>query len=54
MSFNPDPTKQAKRSHSVAKYPRKISRTLFLIIIVNLTIIHKHLCMIFGSKLSFD
>ena len=51
MSFNPDPTKQAKRSYSVAKYPRKVIQTLFLIIAINLTIIHKHLGMIFEVKL---
>ena len=55
MSFNPDPTKQAQE----ITFSRKISQRnnsglMFNNSIVNVTSIHKHLGMVFGSKLSFD
>ena len=55
MSFNPDPTKQAQE----IIFSRKTSQRnhpglMFNNSIVNVTTIHKHLCMIFDSKLSFD
>ena len=55
MSFNPDPTKQAQE----IIFSRKTSQRnhpglMFNNSIVNVTSIHKHLGMIFDSKLSFD
>ena len=55
MSYNPDPTKQAQE----ITFSRKISQRnhpglMFNKSIVNVTTIHKHLGMIFNSKLSFD
>ena len=55
MSFNPDPTKQAQeiifsRKTSKRNYPA----LMFNNNIVYFTIFHKHLGMIFDSKLSFD
>ena len=55
MSFNPDPTKQAQE----IIFSRKTSQRnhpsfMFNNSIVNVTNIHKHLGMIFYSKLSFD
>ena len=55
MSFNPDPTKQAQE----IIFSRKTSQRnhpglMFNNSIVNVTTIHKHLGMIFDSKLSFD
>ena len=55
MSFNPDPTKQAQE----ITFSRKISQRnnsglMFNNSIVNVTSIHKHLGIVFGSKLSFD
>ena len=55
MSFNPDPIKQTQE----LIFSRKISKRnhpglMFHNNIVNLTTTHKHLSMIFDSKLSFD
>ena len=55
MSFNSDPTKQAQdiifsRKTSQRNYPG----LMFNNNIVNVTTIHKHLDMMFDSKLSFD
>ena len=55
MSFNPNPTKQAQE----IIFSRKTSQRnhlglMFNNSIVNVTNIHKHLGMIFDSKLSFD
>ena len=55
ISFSPDPTKQAQeiifsRETSKRNHPHQ----MFNNNIVNLTTIHKHLGMIFNSKLSFD
>ena len=55
MNFNPDPTKQAQE----IIFSRKTSQRnhpglMFNNSIVNVTSIHKHLGMIFDSKLSFD
>ena len=55
MSFNPDPIKQAQE----IIFSRKTSQRnhpglMFNNSIVNVTSIHKHLGMIFDSKLSFD
>ena len=55
VSFNPDPTKKAQK----IIFSRKISQRnhpglMFNNSIVNVTSIHKHLDMIFYSKLSFD
>ena len=55
MSFNPDRTKQAQqivfsRKTSLRSHPG----LMFNNSIVNVTSIHKHLGMIFDSKLSFD
>ena len=55
MSFNPDPTKQAQeiifsRKTSYRNHPG----LMFNNVIVNVTTIHKHLGMIFDSKLRFD
>ena len=55
MNFNPDPTKQAQE----IIFSRKTSKInhpalMFNNNIVNLTTIHKHLGVIFDSKLSFD
>ena len=55
MSFNPDPIKQAQE----IIFSRKTSQRnhpglMFNNSIVNVTTIHKHLGMIFDSKLSFD
>ena len=55
MSFNPDPTKQAQE----IIFSRKTSQRnqpglMFNNSIVNVTSIHKHLDMIFYSKLNFD
>ena len=55
MSFNPDPVKQAQEiifSHKTSK--RNHPGLMFNNNIVNLTTNHKHLGMIFDSKLSFD
>ena len=54
-SFNPDPTKQAQE----IIFSRKTSKRnhpglMFNNNIVNLTTIHKHIGMVFDSKLSFD
>ena len=54
-NFNPDPTKQAQE----IIFSRKTSQRndpglMFNNSIVNVTTIHKHLVMIFDSKLSFD
>ena len=55
MSFNPDPTKQAQE---IIFSPKTLKRNhpglIFNNNIVNLTTVHKHLGMIFDSKLSFD
>ena len=55
MNFNPDPTKQTQE----IIFSRKTSQRnhpglMFNNSIVNVTSIHKHLGMIFDSKLSFD
>ena len=55
MNFNPDPTKQAQE----IIFSRKTSKRnhpglMFNNNIVNLTTIHKHIGMVFDSKLSFD
>ena len=55
VSFNPDPTKKAQK----IIFSRKISQRnhpglMFNNSIVNVTSIHKHLDMIFYSKLNFD
>ena len=55
MSFNPDSTKQVQE----IIFTRKTSQRnhpglMFNNSIVNVTTIHKHLGMIFDSKLSFD
>ena len=55
MSFNPDPTKQAQE----IIFSRKTSQRnhpglMFNNSIVNVTTLHKHLGMIFDSRLSFD
>ena len=55
MSFNPDPKKQAQEiifSHKTSQ--RNHTGLMFNNNIVNVTAIHKHLGMIFDSKLSFD
>ena len=55
MSFNPDPTKQAQETiFSRKNLQRNHPGLMFNNSIVNVTTIHKHLCMIFDSKLSFD
>ena len=55
MSFNPDPIKQAQRTIFSRKTSQKNHPGLmFNDSIVNVTYIHKHLRMIFDSKLSFD
>ena len=55
MSFNLDPTKQAQE---IIFSPKTLKRNhpglMFNNNIVNLTTVHKHLGMIFDSKLSFD
>ena len=56
MSFNPDSTKQAQEitfSRKTSNRNQK-SRLMFKNNIVNLTTIHKHLGMMFDSKLNFD
>ena len=55
MSFNPDPTIQAQE----IIFSRKTSQRnhwdlMFNNSIVNVTSIHKHLGMLFDSKLNFD
>ena len=55
VNFNPDPTKQAQE----IIFSRKTSQRnnpglIFNNIIVDVTTIHKHLDMIFDSRLSFD
>ena len=55
MSFNPDPIKQAQEiifSRKTSK--RNHPSLMFNNNIVNLTTYHKHLGMIFDSKLTFD
>ena len=55
ISFNPDPTKQAQEiifSHKTSQ--RNHPGLMLNNSIVNVTSSHKHLCMIFDSKLSFD
>ena len=55
MSFNSDPKKQAQEiifSHKTSQ--RNHTGLMFNNNIVNVTAIHKHLGMIFDSKLSFD
>ena len=55
MSFNPDPTKQAQEIIFRRKTPkRNHPGFMFNNSIVNVTTIHKHLGMIFDSRLSFD
>ena len=55
MSFNPDPTKQAQEIiFSYKTSQRNHPALMFNNSIVSLTSIHKHLGMIFDSKLSFD
>ena len=55
MSFNPDPTKQAQEIiFSPKTSQRNHPGLMFNNNIVNVTSIHKHLSMIFDSKLSFD
>ena len=55
MSFNPDPIKQAQKTIFSRKTSQKNHPGLmFNDSIVNVTYIHKHLRMIFDSKLSFD
>ena len=55
ISFNSDPKKQAQEtifSHKTSQ--RNHTGLMFNNNIVNVTAIHKHLGMIFDSKLSFD
>ena len=55
MSFNRDPTNQAQEMIFNRKTSQKnLPSLMFNISIVNVTTIHKHLGMIFDSKLSFD
>ena len=55
MSFNPDPTIQAQETiFSRKNLQRDHPGLIFNNSIVNVTTIHKHLGMIFDSKLSFD
>ena len=55
MSFNPDPTKPSQEIIFCRKTSQKNRPGLmFNTSIVNITTIHKHLGMIFDSKLSFD
>ena len=55
MSFNPDPIKQAQEIISSCKTSKRNHPGFtFNNNIVNLTTKHKHLGMIFDSKLSFD
>ena len=55
MSFNPDPTKQAQEIIFIRKTSkRNYPGLMFNNNIINLTTIHKHLGMMFDSKLSFD
>ena len=55
MSFNPDPIKQAQEIiFSRKTLQRNHPGLMFNNSIVNVTSIHKHLGMIFDSKLSFD
>ena len=54
MSFNPDPIRQAQKTIFSRKTSQKNHPDLmFNDSIVNVTSIHKHLGMIFDSKLSF-
>ena len=55
MSFNPDPTKQAQEILFSHKNSQRNNLDLILNnSIANVTSFHKHLGMIFDSKLSFD